>query len=81
MIFHENRQLADDSHERSYLFFCKPGKMSKNLSSAAVVIAALRVNTYFADVFVANMSSAQYVCCIFQMHSNLFKHGGKHYEP
>ena len=37
--------LADDSHEISYLiFFRKLGKMSQNLSSAAVVIGALRVN-------------------------------------
>ena len=43
MIFHENRLLADDSHEISYLiFFRKYEKMSKNLSSAA--IGALRVN-------------------------------------
>ena len=44
MTFHENRLLADDSHEISYLFFHKLGKMSQNLSSAAVVIGALRVN-------------------------------------
>ena len=40
MIFHENRLLADYSHEISYLFF---QTMSQNLSSAAVVIGALRV--------------------------------------
>ena len=41
----ENRLLADDSHEISYLFFFrKLEKMSQNLSSAAVVIDALRVN-------------------------------------
>ena len=44
MIFHKNRLLADDSHEIATLFFRKLGKMSKNLSSAAVVIGALRVN-------------------------------------
>ena len=44
MIFHENRLLADDSYVISYLiFFRKLGKMSQNLSSAAVVIGALRV--------------------------------------
>ena len=44
MIFHENRLLADDSHEISYLiFFRKLGKVSQNLSSAAVVIGSLRV--------------------------------------
>ena len=45
MIFHENRLLADDSYEMSYLIFSKIGKMSQNLSSAAVVIGALRVKT------------------------------------
>ena len=46
MIFHENCLLADNSHEISYLFlFQKLGKMSENLSSAAVVIGALKVNS------------------------------------
>ena len=49
MIFHENRLLADDSHEIFTLFFQKIGKMLKNLSSAAVVIAALRVKSSHAD--------------------------------
>ena len=39
MIFHENRH----SHEIPYLFFLKFRKMPQNLSSAAVVIDALRV--------------------------------------
>ena len=45
MIFHENRLLADDSHEISsfIIFFRKSGNMSKNVSSAAVLIGALRV--------------------------------------
>ena len=44
MIFHENHLPADDSHEISYLiFFRKLGKMLQNLSSAAVVIGALKV--------------------------------------
>ena len=43
MIFHENRLLADDSHEISYLILL--GKLSQNLSSAAVVIGALRVKS------------------------------------
>ena len=46
MIFHENRLLADDSHVISYLFFSKIRKMSENLSSAAVVIGALRVKRH-----------------------------------
>ena len=43
MLFHENRLLADDSHEISYLILL--GNMSQNLSSAAIVIGALRVIT------------------------------------
>ena len=44
MKFHENRLLADDSHEISYLIFGrKLGKISQNVSSAAVVIGTLRV--------------------------------------
>ena len=50
MIFHENRLLADDSHEISFLiFFRNLGKMSQNLSSAAVVIGALRVKLEDAE--------------------------------
>ena len=45
MIFHENHLLADNSNEISYLiFFRKLEKMLQNLSSAAVMIGALRVN-------------------------------------
>ena len=48
MIFHENRLLADDSHEISYLiFFRKLGK-----SSAAGVIGALRVNAFVKKIVV-----------------------------
>ena len=46
-LFHENRLLADDSHEISIIipyFFRKLGKMFQNLSTAAIVIGALRVN-------------------------------------
>ena len=42
MVFHENRLQADNSHEISYLIFLKI-KMSQKLSSATVVIGALRV--------------------------------------
>ena len=47
MIFHENRLLADDSHEISFIpyFIGKLGKLSQNLTSAAVVIGALRVKS------------------------------------
>ena len=44
MIFHDNYLLVNNSHGISYLiFFQKFGKKSINLSSAAVVIGALRV--------------------------------------
>ena len=51
MIFHENRLLAYYT-----LFFLKIGKMLQKLSSAAVVIDALRVNMNlgFMRVQVAN---------------------------
>ena len=45
MIFHENRLLADESHEIAFLIFLELAKMSKNLSAAAVVIGALRVKS------------------------------------
>ena len=55
MVFHENRLLADDSHEISYLiFFRKLKKMSQNLLSAAVVIGTLRVNLF--PLLYANVS-------------------------
>ena len=45
MIFHENRLLADDSHEISFLIsFENWERCLQNLSSAAVVIGTLRVN-------------------------------------
>ena len=44
MIFCDNCLLADNCHEISYLiFFLKLRKMLQNLSSATVVIGALRV--------------------------------------
>ena len=50
MIFHENRLLADDSHEISYLiFFQKLRKMLQKLSTAAVVIGALWFN--FGNIY------------------------------
>ena len=44
MIFHENRLLADDSHVISYLIIVA----NWELSSAAVVIGALRVKGYLS---------------------------------
>ena len=43
MIFHENRLLADDSHEISYIIFSKIKIDVTKLSSAAVLVGALRV--------------------------------------
>ena len=43
MIFHENRLLTDNSYEISALIFQKLGKMSQYLSSAKVLIGALKV--------------------------------------
>ena len=48
MIFHENRLPEDDRRFSCYIipYFCrKLRKMSQNLSSAAVVIGALRVKS------------------------------------
>ena len=56
MIFHENCLLVDNSHDISYLI----GKMLQNLSSAAVVIGALRVKilalqlTFYCLLFCVN---------------------------
>ena len=48
MIFHENRLLADDSHEISYfIFFENRWNLLENLWSAAVVIVALRVEVIY----------------------------------
>ena len=50
MIFHENRLLADDSRVISYLILVENWpKMSQTLSSAAVVIGALRFNSLSAQ--------------------------------
>ena len=58
MIFYENRLLADDCHKTSYLIiFGNLGKMAQNLSSAAVVIGALRV--YLISVFHLSQSCNQ----------------------
>ena len=43
MIFHENRLLADDSHEIPYLISFEV--VTQDVSSAAVVIGALRVKS------------------------------------
>ena len=47
MIFHDNRLLADHSHEISItLFLSKLGKISHNLPSAAVMMGAVKVNAF-----------------------------------
>ena len=49
MIFHENRLLADDSHEISYLFF---PKIKKDV--AAVLIGVLRVKINSLHAFLSS---------------------------
>ena len=56
MIFHENGLLADDSHVISYLILVEIGNMLQNLSSAAVVIGALRINNPLCEVFMSRYS-------------------------
>ena len=46
-MFHENRLQADDSHGIPYLIFSKVRKVVPNVSSAAVVIGALRAKALF----------------------------------
>ena len=53
MIFHENRLQAAILTKYHNLFFQKIRKMSQNLSSAAVVIGALRVKIHLNDVSLA----------------------------
>ena len=50
MISHENRLLADDSQEISYLMFLKIRKDVAKFVSAAVVTGALRVKYTRTDV-------------------------------
>ena len=52
MIFHKNCLLADNSHEISYLIFSKTRKMSQNLSSAAVMIGALKLHSVTFDLLI-----------------------------
>ena len=67
MIFHGNRLLADDSHEISYLIFIRRlGKTSQNLSSAAVVIGALRVKNW--------LQTSQYKMIMFVMKMGSWSH-------
>ena len=66
MIFHEYRLLADDSHVIPYLIYCrKLGKMSQNLLSAAVVIAALRVYKLEAKFWVCTVHAAGQLSVLF----------------
>ena len=56
-----NRLLADDSHEISYLIFVENSKkISQNLSSAAVVIGTLKVNSAFWILWHAFLPSADF---------------------
>ena len=55
MIFHENRLLADDSHEIYLIFFQKLRKMSQNWLSAAVMIALYGLTGYSAYSHFTNL--------------------------
>ena len=63
MVFHENRLVSDDSDEISFhIFFRKSGKMSQNLSSAAVVVGVLKVKLLifrltFSQLFLEKVST------------------------
>ena len=64
MIFHENRLQADNSHVTSYLiFYRKLGNILQNLSSAAVMIGALRVNGYSVLVAQTTKIDKNYPAC------------------
>ena len=59
MTFHENRLLADDSHAISR----KLGKMSQNVSFAAVVVGALRAKkTYFTLCKLGSLACFFFAC-------------------
>ena len=62
MIFRENRLLADDSHEISYLIFAKTRKDVAKLSSAAVVIGVLSVKSSTILLFTINKHSNVDIC-------------------
>ena len=69
MIFHENRLLADHSHEILFLIFSENlEKRLHNLSSAAVVIGALRVkrpndkNAHFLPKFQQRYHNCFHFC-------------------
>ena len=61
MIFQENPLLVEYSHEMMP-YFCQKlgkmslGKMSQNLSSAAVVIGSLRVHNYIGNIIAIGKS-------------------------
>ena len=60
MIFHENRLLADDSYDISYLFFTKIRKGVAKFFAAAVVIGALRskeIEMYMGNLKIYGKSS------------------------
>ena len=71
MIFHENRLLADNSHEISCLiFFRKLGKMSQNLSSVAVVIDALRAKNIFISSYMVTQCTKLKCYSLVVLHEN-----------
>ena len=61
MIFHENRLLANDSHEIHYLIFFENWEISQNVSSAANVIGALRVKLSRLNLLVQHSNIKAYL--------------------
>ena len=64
MAFHENSPLTDDSYEISYLIFFENREISKNLSSATVVIGALRVNNLTSEQLKHVPIQKLQICCV-----------------
>ena len=62
MIFHENRLLAGDSHEISYIIFFENLKRYHKKSSAAVVIGALRVKP--VAIVLHRIGSVPHICLV-----------------
>ena len=60
MIFYENRLLADGYHIISYLILVKNWERCLKISSASVVIGALRVNMSSTNVLSTHLSQMEF---------------------
>ena len=89
MIFHENRLQAERFSCNNIPYFCrKLGKVLQNLSSAAVVTGALRVNfkknqktanckQKFSHHAIAIITCAGSCLCVWERYSDLTEKGQK----